>query len=84
MMATRSYSALHSTTVFKGNLFAEHMDRVSSSTDANQDTWLLKPAQLNLPAFRDAECFAPAKNSTFSETPNVWQAQEAMLESYGL
>lgn len=75
-----SYSALCSTTIFKGSLFAEHMDEVSSGPDANPDTCTL----LNLPAFRDVEHSAPAKTSAFTETPNVSQAQEAMLESHGL
>lgn len=60
------------------------MDGVGSGPDANPDMWVLKPAEPNLPAFRDVEHLAPAKPSAFTETPNVSQAQEAMLESYGL
>lgn len=60
------------------------MGSVSSGPDANPGTWILKPAQPNLPAFRDTECLAPVKTSAFSETSNMSQAQEAMMKSYGL
>lgn len=78
------YSALQSATIFKGSLFAKHRDGVSLCPDANPDMWILKPAQPNLLAFRDAEHLTPEKTSTFTKTSNASQAQEATLESYGL
>lgn len=55
------YSAPRSVTVSKGSQFAEHMGGGSSGPDANPDMWILKCAQPNLPAFRNAEHLAPAK-----------------------
>lgn len=59
------YYALQSATVFKGSLFAKHRDGVSLCPDANPDMWILKPAQPNLLAFRDAEHLTPEKNQHF-------------------
>lgn len=43
----------------------------SSGPDANPDMWILKCAQANLPAFRNAEHLGPAKNSACTETSDM-------------
>lgn len=77
------YSALCSNSVFKGNPLRTWIGLVQVHMKI-QVCGFWNP---HSPIYQTSEMLnisLPSKNSTFMETPNVSQAQEAMLKSYGL
>lgn len=77
------YSALHSTNVFKGNPSSIWIGSIQAHTKIQVCGFWNPHSPICQPSGMLNVCLLQ-KTSTSMETPNMSQAQEAMLESYGL